>query len=200
MRRLLFASIALVPLLAGCESVPEEQSAVPAPAPSTDAGGEPRTTLPNITITMFRIDAKGVGAEIGTMMLMDSRGGLRIVPALSSLPPGPHGFHLHENPDCGPAMKDGKMQAGMAAGPHFDPNATGKHQGPQGDGHKGDLPVLVVDAKGNASETMHALRLSVSSVKGRAFVIHEGGDNFADQPKPLGGGSARIACGTVPAQ
>jgi superoxide dismutase, Cu-Zn family len=45
---------------------------------------------------------------------------------------------------------------------------------------------------------MHALHLSVNDVRGRSFVVHEGGDNFSDQPKPLGGGGARIACGTVP--
>jgi Cu-Zn family superoxide dismutase len=28
-------------------------------------------------------------------------------------------------------------------------------------------------------------------------MIHEGGDNYADEPKPLGGGGARIACGVV---
>jgi Cu-Zn family superoxide dismutase len=100
-------------------------------------------------------------------------------------------------PNCGPAMKDGKMQAGLAAGGHYDPHATGKHEGPKGDGHRGDLPVLNVDAKGNATEMMHAFRLSVEAVRGRAFVIHEGGDNYSDQPKPLGGGGARIACGVV---
>jgi len=37
-------------------------------------------------------------------------------------------------------------------------------------------------------------------MRGRAFVIHEGGDNFSDQPKPLGGGGARIACGVLSAE
>ena len=32
---------------------------------------------------------------------------------------------------------------------------------------------------------------------GDLHVIHEGADNFSDQPKPLGGGGARIACGEV---
>jgi len=32
---------------------------------------------------------------------------------------------------------------------------------------------------------------------GHAVVIYEGGDNFSDQPKPLGGGGGRIACGVV---
>jgi Cu-Zn family superoxide dismutase len=161
----------------------------------TQGGGSGPKVL---TVSMFKIDANGVGAEIGTLTLSDSRGGLHIAPKLAGLPPGPHGFHIHENPNCGPGMKDGKMQAGLAAGGHFDPHGTGRHVGPLGDGgHRGDLPVLNVAADGMATEPVNALRLSVNDARGRAFVIHEGGDNFSDQPKPLGGGGVRIACGTV---
>jgi Cu-Zn family superoxide dismutase len=28
-------------------------------------------------------------------------------------------------------------------------------------------------------------------------MIHEGSDNYSDEPKPLGGGAGRIACGIV---
>jgi len=28
-------------------------------------------------------------------------------------------------------------------------------------------------------------------------MIHAGGDNYADQPAPLGGGGARVACGVI---
>ena len=28
-------------------------------------------------------------------------------------------------------------------------------------------------------------------------MIHAGGDNYSDQPKPNGGGGARIACGVI---
>jgi Cu-Zn family superoxide dismutase len=28
-------------------------------------------------------------------------------------------------------------------------------------------------------------------------MIHAGGDNYSDTPKPLGGGGERIACGVV---
>lgn len=167
---------------------------------SVDVGGAP-STLRHVTVSMFKIDANGVGPEIGTVALSDSRGGLRLLPKLGDLPPGPHGFHVHENPNCGPALKDGKMQAGLAAGGHYDPRATGRHVGPTGDaGHRGDLPVLNVAADGTATEMVHALRLSVNEVRGRAIVIHEGGDNFSDQPKPLGGGGGRIACGVVSPQ
>jgi Cu-Zn family superoxide dismutase len=29
-------------------------------------------------------------------------------------------------------------------------------------------------------------------------MIHAGGDNYSDEPAPLGGGGARVACGVVP--
>jgi len=28
-------------------------------------------------------------------------------------------------------------------------------------------------------------------------MVHAGGDNFSDQPEPLGGGGPRIGCGVV---
>jgi Cu-Zn family superoxide dismutase len=42
-----------------------------------------------------------------------------------------------------------------------------------------------------------APNLKLADVKGRAIMIHAGGDNYSDQPAPLGGGGARIACGVI---
>jgi Cu-Zn family superoxide dismutase len=149
------------------------------------------------TVTMNQIDDNGVGKALGTITFDDGKEGLVIEPKLAGLPPGEHGFHVHEGGDCGPKEKDGKMTAGMAAGGHLDPAKTGKHEGPKGQGHLGDLPPLVVDKTGAATEKLTAARLKVADLTGHAVVIHDGGDNFSDQPKPLGGGGARIACGVV---
>jgi superoxide dismutase, Cu-Zn family len=59
------------------------------------------------------------------------------------------------------------------------------------------MPVLTVDASGNATKGMIAPHLKVADVKGRSIMIHAGGDNYSDQPAPLGGGGARIACGVT---
>ena len=150
-----------------------------------------------VTVTMNQIDEKGVGKALGTIKFDDGKDGLVIATELKGLSPGEHGFHLHEGGDCGPKEKDGKMTAGLGAGGHFDPAKTGKHEGPKGQGHLGDLPVLVVDKNGVAEEQLTAPRLKVADLAGHAVVIHEGGDNFSDQPKPLGGGGGRIACGVV---
>lgn len=205
MRTLILTSLAMLPLMA-CENtsvgvgVGGVSGNVGVGATANVGGGSARTSVSKLTVTMYKIDAKGVGAEIGTLMFDDTRKGLRIEAALGQLSPGPHGFHIHEKPDCGPGMKDGKMQAGIAAGDHLDPAMTKKHMGPDGGGHRGDLPVLDFDKEGNATGTYYVLRLSTSDLRGRALMIHEGGDNYSDQPKPLGGGGARIACGTVSAE
>jgi Cu-Zn family superoxide dismutase len=88
----------------------------------------------------------------------------------------------------------------MAAGGHLDPKNTGKHLGPEStEGHQGDLPVLMVDDKGSAQTPVVAPHLKVDDVIGHSFMIHAGGDNYSDQPAPLGGGGARIACGKLQA-
>jgi Cu-Zn family superoxide dismutase len=149
------------------------------------------------TVTIHLIDAEGVGPEIGTIRAEDTQYGLLLTPDLKGLPPGPHGFHVHENPDCGPKEKDGKTIAGGAAGGHYDPQGTGEHEGPFGAGHLGDLPVLVVGDDGASTIPVLAPRLEVADIKGRAVIVHAGGDNYSDVPKKLGGGGPRIACGMI---
>src|SRR5690349_23810281 len=140
------------------------------------------------TITMNAIDANGVGKEIGTVALSDSQAGLQITPHLAGLPPGDHGFHTHVNPNCDPGPgPNGQPTAGMAAGGHYDPANTGKHLGPTGEGHKGDMPVLTVDASGNATKAVTVPHLTVAAVKRPAIMRHVGGDSYSDPPAPLGG-------------
>ena len=163
------------------------------------AGGWPGM-LPaaDLQVEMKAITAEGGGPSIGTIEFRDSgEFGLLIIPKLHGLSGGIHGFHVHEHPSCTHDMKDGKPVAGLSAGGHYDPGNTGRHRGPVDDGHLGDLPVLVVDAEGNARMAMFAPRLQVPDLVGRAVMVHEGGDNYADDPKPLGGGGARVACGII---
>lgn len=156
------------------------------------------TGAAGVNVTVHAIDATGIGPALGTIEATESAQGLTLTPRLGGLPPGPHGFHLHQNGDCGAKEQDGKPVAGLAAGGHFDPRSTGKHRGPlQEDGHLGDLPVLVAGPDGRAATPVVAPRLGLADLKGRAIVIHAGPDNYADEPKPLGGGGARIACGVV---
>ena len=148
--------------------------------------------------TVNSISASGVGAGLGTVTFTDTAQGLLITPKLAGLPPGQHGVHIHEKGDCGPGMNQGKAAAGFAAGGHYDPAHTKKHLGPFSTaGHRGDLPVLVVDDRGDATQPVTAPHLTVAEIRGRSIMIHAGGDNYSDIPLPLGGGGARIACGII---
>jgi superoxide dismutase, Cu-Zn family len=147
---------------------------------------------------MHRATASGPGETVGTVAIADSARGAVVKTDLKGLPAGPHGFHVHEHGSCQHATTNGQTVPAGAAGGHFDPQNTGKHAGAQGDGHLGDLPVLQVAANGTATRTLSAARITnISILRGKAVMIHAGGDNYSDQPEPLGGGGGRIACGVL---
>ena len=151
-----------------------------------------------LVVTLHEVTKDGTGEEIGTVQFQDTgEHGLLIEPALRGLSQGAHGFHVHANPDCGPSTKDGKVVPGGAAGGHYDPDNTGKHEGPAGAGHLGDMPALIVAPDGTTPVAMFAPRLTTTDLVGRSIMVHAQGDNYSDQPKPLGGGGARVACGVV---
>jgi len=151
-------------------------------------------------VNLLNTEGNGIGKAIGKITAEDRPSGLALHMNLSAdLSPGGHGFHIHENGSCEAAEKDGQKVAGLAAGGHYDPGGTGKHLGPSGEGHLGDLPILYVDIDEDGTRpvkhTLVAPRLKVSEIRGHAVIIHAMGDNFRDEPKPLGGGGARVACG-----
>lgn len=149
-------------------------------------------------VEMNLVTSQGVGQSIGEVKITETDKGLEFAPDLKALPPGEHGFHVHAKGSCQPAMKEGKASAAEAAGGHLDPDHSGKHEGPNGMGHLGDLPVLVVNNDGKATQPVLAPRLKqLDEIKGKALMIHVGGDNMSDRPKPLGGGGARYACGVI---
>ena len=108
-----------------------------------------------LTVDINRISDAGVGEKIGTIVVSEAKGGASFKVSVTGLPKGQRGFHVHEKGDCGPAMKNGKMTAGEAAGAHFDPDGKKSHKGPKGAGHKGDLPLLNGTDKG-ISQTVTA--------------------------------------------
>ena len=152
----------------------------------------------SITVPLNFVDEKGAVNAAGDVVISESQYGLIFTPDLTGLPAGVHGFHIHENGSCEPAMKDGKPGAALAAGGHWDPNKSGHHAGPYGDGHLGDLPALYATADGKAAYPVLAPRLhSLEALRGHALMVHAGGDNHDDHPMPVGGGGARIACGVI---
>jgi superoxide dismutase, Cu-Zn family len=177
----------LEPILGGPKQPPPEQKPPESGKPSDD----------DLSVPMHMIDEKGVGKSIGPITVRETKYGVVFMPWLKELPPGLHGFHVHEKASCEPKEKDGKMTAGQAAGGHLDPSGAGRHGTPWGDGHLGDLPALHVDNEGNATNPVLASRLKLADLKGRSLMIHAGGDNHTDHPQPMGGGGERLACGVV---
>ena len=152
-----------------------------------------------VTVAMALATPAGPGPSVGTVQISDGQNGAVLVANLRGLPPGPHGFHIHAGASCAPGPdKTGKVVPAGAAAGHMDPAMTGKHEGPEGMGHLGDLPVLTVGADGSDQQTLTAPHVtSVAALKGHALMIHAGGDNYSDTPAPLGGGGPRLACGVI---
>lgn len=144
------------------------------------------------TIPIHIATESGVGKAVGTIQVKETKYGLLFSPQLAELPPGIHGFHIHMHPSC-----DHK---GMASGDHWDPKKTGKHLGPYNHkGHLGDLPAITVISNGTSSLPVLAPRLKhIKEIRHHALIIHEGGDNYSDQPAKLGGGGMRMFCGMIP--
>jgi len=160
-------------------------------------GGAAQAAEP-LSVELHRATAEGPGESVGSIQLEEHAHGVLFSPDLNGLEPGLHGFHVHEHPDCGPSTNDqGETVPAGAAGGHYDPEDSGEHLGPWGEGHRGDLPALFVDEQGRATHPVLAPRLSLSELKGRSLMVHAGGDNYSDHPSPLGGGAGRVACGVI---
>lgn len=149
-----------------------------------------------LEVTVHQVTASGVAEKIGKITAEESDYGVVLTPDLRGLAEGLHGFHIHENPDCSAAMKQGELTAAAAAGGHLNPDEEGRHSGPYQEGHLGDLPALYADASGRVSHPVLAPKVKLSDLEDRALIIHQGGDNYTTQPE-LGGGGARVACAVV---
>jgi superoxide dismutase, Cu-Zn family len=139
---------------------------------------------------------KGTGMNSllkGTVTLTDTSGGIKVAAHLTGVPPGQHGFHIHEFGSCD--------DMGKAAGGHYNP-ANAMHGMVVKDGimkaHAGDLGNMTVGTDGTV--TLEAvipdvtLSGSKASVAGRAFIVHEKVDDFS---QPVGNAGSRIGCGTI---
>lgn len=148
--------------------------------------------------TLHEVTKDGFGNKVGRVQLEDTEYGLLITPDLAGLQPGLHGLHVHQNPDCGPANKDGEVIPGGAAGGHYDPKDTDQHTGPYGGGHLGDLPNVMVEPDGSVSIPVLAPRVKVADVKGRSLMVHAGADRYSGHIQHSHGkGGTRMYCGVI---
>jgi Cu-Zn family superoxide dismutase len=193
-------------ILVSCTS--DEDAATTQPAPEEPAAEEPEPEReedegPEVVMT----DAEG--NVVGAVRLEPREGEVRIDARLEGLPPGWHGFHVHDVGLCEADAPDGPFTT-----------ATGHYVGEGGThgDHDGDMPSLYVKEDGTARLTVDLDTFTVEELTegdGAAVMVHAGSDNFANipdrytsaesgQPGPdemttsTGDAGARIACGVVP--
>jgi Cu-Zn family superoxide dismutase len=153
------------------------------PAEPTQDFGSPATVT---------IEAKSGSKLKGTAQFEPSAAGIKITVEVTDAPPGPHGAHIHEKPDC--SDKEAKN-----AGDHFNPT-THEHGLPPAEmRHLGDLGNLEVgkDGKGHLEITIAGANMRRGdklSFLDRAIVIHEKVDNGG---QPAGNAGKRIGCGEI---
>lgn len=140
-----------------------------------------------IETTVHVLTEEGRGKAVGTMVVEPGENGMifRVKIKSPELEPGDrHPFHVHEFADFGSSLDDtGEVIVAGAAGDHWDPDNTGKHAGPDGDGHRGDLPFLIVNEDGEIDMEVVARRIkTVSELKNKSAIIH-----VADGPERLFG-------------
>ena len=151
-----------------------------------------------VTVSVQVANQSGAGAAIGRVTFKDSEYGLIVTPELNGLEVGPHGVHIHTKPNCAAMKMDNMVVAAGAAGGHYDPKETGRHAGPYGDGHLGDLPNILVEQNGKALVPVLAPRLSVADIKSRALIIHAGADRYDNHAQyDHGKGGVRMYCGVI---
>ncbi|GAC1432188.1 MAG: hypothetical protein NVSMB68_04650 [Thermoanaerobaculia bacterium] len=128
----------------------------------------------------------------GTVHLQELNDGSVDVSAdLTNVPPGVHGFHIHEKGDC--------SNNGNAAGGRYNPTSM-PHASPDAQSHHaGDFGNVTADANGEVHTKFNTRSVTVhegmSSAIGHAVVLHANADDLTTQPS--GNAGPRIACGVL---
>lgn len=135
------------------------------------------------------------GRVVGSAVLLQRGGGVRILIDLKGVTPGTKAVHIHEVGRCDPPSFE-------SAGAHFNPKkAEHGTENPRGP-HAGDLPNITVDATGQGHLEVTASRVtlergpaSLFGADGSALVVHAGPDDMRTDPE--GNSGARAACGVI---
>ena len=138
------------------------------------------------------------GQSIGSVTIATTASGmLHLTVEARSLPPGPHGFHIHETGVCD-ADNGFKGAGGHLAGNHE--HGIEAAQGP----HPGDFPNVHVGRDGVLMVEFFSERLSLEGEDsmldedGAAVIIHADADDYSSQPS--GNAGDRIACAVIEAR
>ena len=130
----------------------------------------------------------------GTVHMQQARdGAVEVKIDLTGVPPGVHGFHIHEKGDCG--------DNGNAAGPHFNPTMMPHAAPTAASHHAGDFGNVTAEANGEIHTTFTTRSITLNGTNaavGHAVILHADPDDLTTQPS--GNAGPRIACGVVTLQ
>lgn len=143
-------------------------------------------------------ELQGEGITGRVMMTETASGTVLVQVRAEGVPPGPHGFHVHEVGACDPATDF------ESAGGHLARNLN--HGLVTGGPHPGDFPNVHAQEDGvvQAEFFTRAFTLGTADVEanrrildadGSAVMLHAGADDYISQP--AGDSGARIACGVL---
>lgn len=209
-------ALAAAALLAGCAADGADQGedagatpVMPSASGTADAeapAGSDGATGDVTTATL--VDA--TGAEVGTAELREVDGALEVHVAVTGMPPGFHGLHLHAVGLCEPNSQDPADPTNvgdfLTAGGHI--GGTSSDHG----AHGGDLPSLLVGSDGDGHLTARTDGVTLDEVlddDGSAVMVHADPDNFAhiperyapegpdEQTRKTGDAGDRVACGVL---
>ncbi|WP_281977867.1 superoxide dismutase family protein [Pseudorhizobium flavum] len=151
------------------------------------------TTSPGVARATF-INTEG--ASIGTATLQETPHGLLIQGKATDLPPGLHGFHVHETGKCD--AQDGFKSAGGHFAPAGNDHGFVTDKGP----HAGDIANQTAMADGTMVVEVFNENLRLAQGEnvlldddGAALVIHATADDYRSQPS--GNSGDRIACAII---
>jgi superoxide dismutase, Cu-Zn family len=129
----------------------------------------------------------------GQVTLVETPAGLKMQGQFVNIPPGMHGFHIHEGSSC--------ADEGKAAGGHFNPRKVAHGHLPSmgfEKAHAGDFGNLQASVTGASAWSLELPGLTLTSgeyaVANRTFILHAKPDDLG---QPTGNAGDRIACGII---
>jgi Cu-Zn family superoxide dismutase len=136
------------------------------------------------------------GQQVGTATVAQTPNGVLINAEIAGLPPGEHGFHIHETGRCDPTT------GFESAGGHYAPGGHKHGYLVEGGPHAGDMPNQFVVQDGrlraqvfNTNITLDSGPATLFDDDGSAIIVHANADDYRSQPSGDAGG--RIACAVI---
>lgn len=132
----------------------------------------------------------------GYTIFEQTNNGVLVKVNLSGVPPGEHGFHVHEY---------GNMRNGCESmGPHFNPNNKNHGGRNSKERHVGDLGNIKANSKGIVKTSFLDKMIKLygkNNIIGRGLVLHEKRDDLGlggdEESLKTGNAGKRIACAVI---